>query len=114
MSFDGMTTRKAVQMMNHIMAKRWDTTDQNRSDALEFVVQTIGNEMVHPATRVKAVDLLLRMEGQNQLDERVSLEMSGNLQQQPQMVLLLPANGTEVSAAAEVDGDGAHEKTPEL
>jgi hypothetical protein len=94
--FRDFTPRKMVNMMSRIMQKRWETSDANRRDALEFVVETIGNENVHPATRVKAVDLLLRMEQQNQIDERVSLEMSGG-QVQPQMVLLLPPNGSEVS-----------------
>lgn len=105
--FRDLTPRKMVNMMSRIMQKRWETSERNRADALEFVVETIQNENVHPATRVKAVDLLLRMEAQNQMDERVSLEMSGG-NVQPQMVLLLPPNGSEVGggdAAAENDGD---------
>lgn len=117
--FRDFTPRKMISMMSRIMKKRWETSEQNRTDALEFVIDTIQNENVHPATRVKAVDLLLRMEQQNQIDERVLLEVRDGEGRQPQMVLLLPNNGTEVLVGAdqfaELDAaEGAHRKTPEL
>lgn len=111
--FRDWTARKTCNMLSRLVRgegeRRWETTAKNRSDALEFVTETIQNQNIHPATRVKAVDLLLRMEQQNQIDERISMELKPQENAGPSMVLLLPPNSTEVNA----DDRNGRERTEE-
>jgi hypothetical protein len=104
-SLNDLSNYRTVGLMGRLMkqGKRWETTPEIRSKSLELIGDVIDDSSENVANRLKAVDLLLKCEAQNMLDDKVSLELAGGGQEveQPKVILLLPPNGSEVSAEAE-------------
>lgn len=95
--FEGMSQFKAVALARKMTrnSHRWPTTEDGRQIAYDVVLGALKDPNVHIATQIKAAQTMLLMERQNQVDQTVSLGI-GQAQVQPQMVLLLPPNGSEV------------------
>jgi hypothetical protein len=104
-SLNDLSNYRTVGLMGRLMkqGKRWETTPEIRIKSLELIGDVIDDSSENVANRLKAVDLLLKCEAQNMLDDKVSLELAGGGQEveQPKVILLLPPNGSEVSAEAE-------------
>ena len=49
--------------------------------------------------RLAAVETMVKMEALNQVDEIKAGELGGKVEQKPQVVILLPPNGTERKSA---------------
>ena len=104
-SLNDLSNYRTVGLMGRLMkqGKRWETTPEIRNRAINLIADVVEDEGENVANRLKAVDLLLKCEAQNMLDDKVSLELAGGneSQEQPKVILLLPPNGSEVSAEAE-------------
>ena len=107
-SLNDLSNYRTVGLMGRLMkqGKRWETTPEIRSKSLELIGDVIDDSSENVANRMKAVDLLLKCEAQNMLDDKVSLELAGGGQEveQPKVILLLPPNGSEVSDTVSEDG----------
>ena len=107
-SLNDLSNYRTVGLMGRLMkqGKRWETTPEIRSKSLELIGDVIDDSSENVANRLKAVDLLLKCEAQNMLDDKVSLELAGGGQEveQPKVILLLPPNGSEVSDTVSEDG----------
>lgn len=104
-SLNDLSNYRTVGLMGRLMkqGKRWETTPEIRSRAIGLIADVVEDEGENVANRLKAVDLLLKCEAQNMLDDKVSLELAGGGQEveQPKVILLLPPNGSEMAAEAE-------------
>ena len=104
-SLNDLSNYRTVGLMGRLMkqGKRWETTPEIRNRAIGLIADVVEDEGENVANRLKAVDLLLKCEAQNMLDDKVSLELAGGGQEveQPKVILILPGNGSEVSAEAE-------------
>lgn len=104
-SLSDLSNYRTVGLMGRLMkqGKRWETTPEIRNRAIGLIADVVEDEGENVANRLKAVDLLLKCEAQNMLDDKVSLELAGGgeTQEQPKVILLLPPNGSEVTAEAE-------------
>jgi len=106
-SLNDLSNYRTVGLMGRLMkqGKRWETTPEIRAKSLQLIDRVVGDSTENVANRLKAVDLLLKCEAQNMLDDKVSLELAGGGQEveQPKVILLLPPNGSEVSATVSED-----------
>ena len=106
-SLNDLSNYRTVGLMGRLMkqGKRWETTPEIRSKSLELIGDVIDDSSENVANRLKAVDLLLKCEAQNMLDDKVSLELAGGGKEveQPKVILLLPPNGSEVSDTVSED-----------
>jgi hypothetical protein len=101
-SLNDLSNYRTVGLMGRLMkqGKRWETTPEIRSKSLQLIGDVIDDSSENVANRLKAVDLLLKCEAQNMLDDKVSLELAGGGQEveQPKVILILPPNNSETSA----------------
>jgi hypothetical protein len=101
-SLNDLSNYRTVGLMGRLMkqGKRWETTPEIRSKSLELIGDVIDDSSENVANRLKAVDLLLKCEAQNMLDDKVSLELAGGggEVEQPKVILILPPNNSETSA----------------
>lgn len=106
-SLNDLSNYRTVGLMGRLMkqGKRWETTPEIRNRAIGLIADVVEDEGENVANRLKAVDLLLKCEAQNMLDDKVSLELAGGgeTQEQPKVILLLPPNGSEVSDTVSED-----------
>ena len=104
-SLNDLSNYRTVGLMGRLMkqGKRWETTPEIRNRAISLIADVVEDVGENVANRLKAVDLLLKCEAQNMLDDKVSLELAGGggEVEQPKVILLLPPNGSEVSAETE-------------
>lgn len=104
-SLNDLSNYRTVGLMGRLMkqGKRWETTPEIRNRAINLIADVVEDVGENVANRLKAVDLLLKCEAQNMLDDKVSLELAGGggEVEQPKVILLLPPNGSEVSAETE-------------
>jgi hypothetical protein len=104
-SLNDLSNYRTVGLMGRLMkqGKRWETTPEIRNRAINLIADVVEDVGENVANRLKAVDLLLKCEAQNMLDDKVSLELAGGGQEveQQKVILILPGNGSEVSAEAE-------------
>ena len=104
-SLNDLSNYRTVGLMGRLMkqGKRWETTPEIRNRAISLIADVVEDVGENVANRLKAVDLLLKCEAQNMLDDKVSLELAGGGQEveQPKVILLLPPNGSEVTAETE-------------
>ena len=104
-SLNDLSNYRTVGLMGRLMkqGKRWETTPEIRNRAINLIADVVEDEGENVANRLKAVDLLLKCAAQNLLDDKVSLELAGGGQEveQPKVILLLPPNGSEVTAETE-------------
>jgi superfamily II DNA or RNA helicase len=96
---DGLTARQEIQMLGRITrgaeGKRWLGGSERRRKAVAVVDRVLGNDSLHPIVQLKAVDLALKMEQQNMIDERMDdIENKGGGGEK--VILILPPNGSEV------------------
>ena len=100
-SLNDLSNYRTVGLMGRLMkqGKRWETTPEIRNRAINLIADVVEDEGENVANRLKAVDLLLKCEAQNMLDDKVSLELAGGGQEveQPKVILILPPNQSEVS-----------------
>lgn len=104
MALEDMSAYKGIGMLGKLMkSQRWETTPQIRQDALQFVDRVIADDDANEGNRLKAVELLLKMEAQNQTDDRIVAGVKENSEgdKQPQVILVLPGNGSERKIEAE-------------
>lgn len=87
------TVKAVARVMNQ--CKRHPTTARMLQDAVDFLDRVINDDGEKTRYRLEAVDKLLKMEAQNQVDEIKSGELADKQQTQERVVLLLPPNGTE-------------------
>jgi hypothetical protein len=110
-SLNDLSNYRTVGLMGRLMkqGKRWETTPEIRNRAISLIADVVEDEGENVANRLKAVDLLLKCEAQNMLDDKVSLELAGGGQEveQPKVILILPSNGSEQSDTIESQEDGA-------
>lgn len=106
-----MTERQDLGILGRLTrsGRRWDTTGQMRQDAIELVERVISDETKPTGLRLKAVQMLCVFEGQNILDEKISMEIGGAERGAPMMVLLLPENGSEATSPREGTASGLEE-----
>jgi hypothetical protein len=101
-SLNDLSNYRTVGLMGRLMkqGKRWETTPEIRNKSLELIGDVIDDSSENVANRLKAVDLLLKCEAQNMLDDKVSLELAGGggEVEQPKVILILPPNNSETSA----------------
>lgn len=108
MALEEMSAYKGVGLLGKLMkSQRWETTPEIRQDALRFVDRVISDDDANEGNRLKAVELLLKMEAQNQTDDRIvaGVKSDGDGERQPQIVLVLPPNGAERKIEAEEDAE---------
>ena len=100
-SLNDLSNYRTVGLMGRLMkqGKRWETTPEIRNRAISLIADVVEDVGENVANRLKAVDLLLKCEAQNMLDDKVSLELAGGGQEveQPKVILILPPNQSEVS-----------------
>jgi len=104
-SLNDLSNYRTVGLMGRLMkqGKRWETTPEIRNRAIGLIADVVEDEGENVANRLKAVDLLLKCEAQNMLDDKVSLELAGGGQEveQPKVILLLAPNGSDMAEEAE-------------
>ena len=90
---DGLTPTQRISTVRK--ALRWNTGQNDlRQQCIDVVEEIISNPMSADFTKLKAVDIVVKMEAQNLVDERmVDTEGAGD---GPQLVLVLPRNDSEV------------------
>ncbi len=119
--FEGMSVRDGMAIVNKMNKNPlWPVTSRTRQNIVNFLEQVMddcvaGKEGVDVKHRIKAAEVLLAAQGQNLVAEKIQIDLlrqdGGSEEKQPQMILLLPPNGTEMgrddkSAVAEkVAGD---------
>jgi hypothetical protein len=104
MALEDMSAYKGIGMLGKLMkSQRWETTPTIREDALKFVDRVISDEDANEGNRLKAVELLLKMEAQNQTDDRIVAGVKDNSdgEEKQKIVLILPPNGAERKIEAE-------------
>lgn len=104
-SLNDLSNYRTVGLMGRLLkqGRRWETTPEIRQKGIELIGNVIDDEGENVANRLKAVDLLLKCEAQNMLDDKVSLELSGGNEESegPKVILIIPSNGSERSAETE-------------
>lgn len=104
------------QVIDERKGRRWNTTSEGRQRNVDLIEQTIEDDSVPILYRLMAAKIHLGIEAQNQADERLEIMAesagSGSGNAEPQVILVLPSNGSELghAAAAEenVDAEDAH------
>jgi len=92
---DGLTRTHRLAIAKKSL--RWNTGQNNLKQQCIDTVEDILNDHTAPQfMKLKAVDIIVKMEQQNMIDERMEAA-EGDLDG-PQVVLVLPANGSEVEA----------------
>lgn len=102
-AFDDMKPHEIVAVGRKIFGGKslWPTTVRMRQDLVNILYRFSEDEDLKPATRMGAISLLMEAEKQNlvaiklEIDAEGKLEMAEGSGKGPQMVLLLPPNGTE-------------------
>ena len=104
MALEEMSAYKGIGMLGRLMkSQRWESTPEIRRDALQFVDRVINDHDANEGNRLKAVELLLKMEAQNQTDDRIvaGVKDASDGDKQPQVILVLPPNNSERKIEAE-------------
>ena len=79
----------------------WPTTGRMRQDLVNILYRFSEDEDLKPTVRMGAVSLLMEAEKQNlvaikmEIDAEGKLEMAEGNGKGPQIIMLLPSNGTE-------------------
>jgi hypothetical protein len=117
------------------LGTRWEISKSHRSEALNTCLEVLRDPEATKADRLRAADVMLKMEAQNQADLKmlVDAQLMGEQKPEKEVIVILPTNGTEAgriemgaaeggdmeTQAGEEGGDmetqageeGAHEKT---
>lgn len=102
--FEDMTPYRGMQLISGAL-KRWGDTTVLREKSIDFMERTMNDEEVPAHIKLKIVECTIKIVAQEQTDERMAMIGGGNEVSQPQMVLLLPPNGTEKEDDDETDQD---------
>lgn len=102
-AFDDMKPHEVVAVGRKIFGGKslWPTTGRMRQDLVNLLYRFADDEDLKPATRMGAVSLLMEAEKQNlvamklEIDAEGKLEMAEGKSGGPQIIMLIPANGTE-------------------
>ena len=102
-AFDDMKPHEVVAVGRKIFGGKslWPTTVRMRQDLVNILYRFSDDEELKPTVRMGAISLLMEAEKQNlvaiklEIDAEAKLEMDSSVKGGPQMVLLLPGNGTE-------------------
>ena len=104
MALEDMSAYKGIGMLGRLMkSQRWESTPEIRRDALQFVDRVINDHDANEGNRLKAVEILLKMEAQNQTDDRIiaGVKSDDDGEQKQKIILVLPPNGAERRIEAE-------------
>jgi hypothetical protein len=104
-AFDDMKPHEVVAVGRKIFGGKslWPTTGRMRQDLVNILYRFSEDEDLKPTVRMGAVSLLMECEKQNliaikmEIDAEGKLEMAEGNGKGPQIIMLLPSNGTEVS-----------------
>lgn len=98
---DGLTLSEnlAIAKKAVVGKRRWDLSERGRQDLVDLAEGTVADEGMATMVRLTAGKLMLEMEAMNQKDERAVAESGGR--GEPQVILVLPSNGTEVGRGKE-------------
>lgn len=101
---DGLRHRDAIRMVG----RKYPTTLNGRQSQVDLIEGTIENDQAPLMLRLMAASVHLKMEQFNMADEKMEFDMraaerAGN-ERQPEVILVLPSNGSEIGAAAEDSG----------
>ena len=91
------SVRAAARVVNQ--SRRFPVSARMLQDAVDFLDRTISDDLLKPGMRLAAVETMVKMEALNQVDEIKAGELGGKVEQKPQVVILLPPNGTERKSA---------------
>ena len=101
-SLNDLSNYRTVGLMGRLLKQgaRWVTTPEIREKGVNLIDRVLSDAGENMANRLKAMDLLLKCEAQNMLDDKVSLELSGGGEESegPKVILVLPSNGSEIGA----------------
>ena len=105
-AFDDMKPHEIVAVGRKIFGGKslWPTTGRMRQDLVNILYRFSEDEDLKPTVRMGAVSLLMEAEKQNLVAIKLEIDAEGKLEASelgskgPQMVLLLPPNGTEKAA----------------
>ncbi len=100
-SLNDLSNYRTVGLMGRLLKQgsRWVTTPEIREKGVNLIDRVLSDAGENMANRLKAMDLLLKCEAQNMLDDKVSLELSGPVESEgPKIILVLPSNQSEIGA----------------
>lgn len=94
---DGLPPSRSVRAAARVVnqSRRFPVNARMLQDAVDFLDRTVNDDMLKPGMRLAAVETLVKMEALNQVDEIKAGDLAGKVEQKPQVVILLPPNGTE-------------------
>jgi hypothetical protein len=110
---DGLTQRQELSLTRRVLRekkklKMWDT-DREMSDGrtimencVDLVERVISDDRNSPSTQMFAVDLVLKMQNQNIVLQRMEEEAGAAEEGGGQVIVILPPNGTEKKT---IDGE---------
>ena len=87
------SVRAAARVVNQ--SRRFPMSARMLQDAVDFLDRTVNDDSLRIGMRLEAVNTMVKMEALNQVDEIKAGELGGKVEQKPQVVILLPPNGTE-------------------
>ena len=104
-AFDDMKPHEIVAVGRKIFGGKslWPTTGRMRQDLVNILYRFSEDEDLKPTVRMGAVSLLMEAEKQNlvaiklEIDAEGKLELAEGRSGGPQIIMLIPSNGTEVS-----------------
>ena len=87
----GIPRSTTVRQMTN--AARWGLTPRQRQAALEFLEEVIDDPTAGTMTRIKAVETMMKADALDLAAQRSSEQVDS--ESEPQVLLLLPPNGSE-------------------
>jgi hypothetical protein len=91
----GLPRSSTVRHMTN--AARWGLTPRQRQAALEFLEGVIDDPTAGTITKIKAVEVMMKADALDLAAQRSSEQVDSGME--PQVLLLLPPNGSERTTA---------------
>jgi hypothetical protein len=103
---DGLTQRGELGLMRRIAnderkCRRWGTRPEGRQALVDRLEEVIQDDTMPVVAQIMAAKVYVMIEGQNQADERMAIGSDDGKENGPQVILVLPSNGTEIGAEDE-------------
>lgn len=95
---DGLSQSETTRLVARAVSRgrRWGISDRLKQDAVDHIDQVINDPEARPGVKRDCLEMLLKMEAMNQIDElKGGPTEDGEQVKQPAMILLLPPNGSE-------------------
>lgn len=111
---DGLRHPEHLRMVG----RKYPTTLNGRQDFVDLIEGTIGNHQAPLMLRLMAANIHLKTEQTNMAAEKMEFDMRaadrlGN-ERQPEVILVLPANGSELGHQQEKEDDESEERHPDV